>query len=113
MSSCIKIFMKKYRIKFCNMLALLILFSVFHLLIIARFEELCNNTFTFNFCLLDDEVYMSDTTQMREYLTRQHGIVYVGTQDDPRPRKWYYGQVSAIYNFQKIIKSLTLNVKHC
>uniref|UniRef100_A0A7M6DR73 PLAT domain-containing protein n=1 Tax=Clytia hemisphaerica TaxID=252671 RepID=A0A7M6DR73_9CNID len=43
-----------------------------------------------------DEVYMQSQEDLKEYILRQSGIVYQGTDRRPYPKKWYYGQFEAI-----------------
>ena len=36
---------------------------------------------------------MSDEEKVKEYVTRQRGLIYRGTAYRPTPLKWYFGQV--------------------
>ena len=44
--------------------------------------------------LIDDEVFMSSSEDLKEYVLRQNGIVYQGSNSRPYPKRWYFGQVS-------------------
>ena len=43
---------------------------------------------------LGDEVFMNSSEDLKEYVLRQNGIVYQGSNSRPYPKKWYFGQVS-------------------
>ena len=47
---------------------------------------------------LGDEVFMNSSEDLKEYVLRQNGIVYQGSNSRPYPKRWYFGQVS-IYPF--------------
>jgi len=45
----------------------------------------------------DDEVYMDDEEQIKEYVLRQRGLIYRGTAWRPSPLEWYFGQVKYLF----------------
>jgi len=44
----------------------------------------------------DDEVYMEDEAEIKEYVIRQSGQVYVGSSINPRGRQWHFGQFEEV-----------------
>ena len=47
----------------------------------------------------DDDVYLDDEQAIREYVLKQNGTIYLGTAQDPQPKKWYFGQVKEFLQF--------------
>ena len=47
----------------------------------------------------DDDVYLDDEQAIREYVLKQNGTIYLGTAQDPQPKKWYFGQVKKFLQF--------------
>jgi len=43
-----------------------------------------------------DDVYMKEDESRKEYVLRQHGIVYIGTSKYQYPRRWYFGQFEEV-----------------
>ena len=37
---------------------------------------------------------MENPDEIKEYVLRQSGCVFVGSEANPRPRQWHFGQVS-------------------
>lgn len=46
----------------------------------------------FNPWCREDDVYMEDKEAVREYVLRQHGILFLGKYTNPAPKNWFYGQ---------------------
>lgn len=55
------------------------------------FEEYIFFTFSFP---LEDTVFLDKEDARREYVLNDVGKIFVGTQKEPRGRRWIYGQVS-------------------
>ena len=45
------------------------------------------------FIISEDEVYMNSAEDLKEYVLRQNGIVYQGSNSRPYSKRWYFGQV--------------------
>ena len=59
--------------------------------------ELGNNLYTY--CYTDDETYMEDVSDLKQYLLNDVGTIWRGTLNNPTPYFWEYGQVHiSIYN---------------
>ena len=42
---------------------------------------------------IGDDVYMEDEDELKEYIVRQSGAIYVGSYKTPTPKQWHFGQV--------------------
>ena len=53
--------------------------------------ELGNDLYTY--CYTDDDTYMEDVSDLKQYLLNDVGTIWRGTLTNPSPYFWEYGQV--------------------